>query len=232
MAFVSARGFFADASAPALTWGGAVFDAASGPTISSVTDTNKLIDEQALTITGTNLSGTSAVTVKQTGRANFDASSYITGTSATTVTLSGIDVQAMGMAYGAATISVTNGGVESADFSITIDKKTGQQYITLSGSVSGQGWALGEASADGDQLVAPTTTTQGGTFAFDGATGDYTISYGGSVPASDSAYWAWFDDSADQWYESTVQIANGSLASGGFIASIMRYRDRNHMRSR
>lgn len=208
--------------------------AGAAPTISSTSDTNTLIDESAFVITGTNLTSATAVTFKQTNRPDYNATAFITANDATTATLTGLDVQDMSMAYGAATVSVTTAGGTSADFAITINKQATHQYITLSGHTPGDGWALGEATANSDQLVAGTTTTLGGTFAFVGTDGSYTITYAGDAPTNDSIYWAWFDDSDDQWYESTVSI-NPAAAAGGTSASIlsmMRHRDRKHLRHR
>jgi hypothetical protein len=195
----------------------------TAPTISSTNNANTLIDEATFTITGTNLASATAVTFKQATRPDYNATAFISANDATTVTLTGLDVQDMSMAYGAATVSVTTAGGTSADFAITIAEQATHQYITLSGHTPGDGWALGEASADGDQLVAALTTTLGGTFAFVGTTGAYTITYGGTAPTNDSIYWAWFDDSADQWYESTVAI-NPASAGGLSMSAIKRRR--------
>lgn len=184
--------------------------ALAAPTISSTSDANKLIDESTFVITGTNTGTTTAVTFKQTGRPDYNATAFISANDATTVTLTGLDVQDMSMAYGAATVEITTAGGTSAPFAITIQEKAAHQYITLSGHTPGDGWALGEATANGDQLVAPDTTTLGGTFAFVGTDGSYTITYGGTAPTDDTAYWAWFDDSADQWYESVITINPGA----------------------
>ena len=59
----------------------------------------------------------------------------------------------------------------------------------------------------------------GGTFAFVGTDGSYTITYPGDAPTNDSAYWAWFDDSADQWYEATIAI---NPVIGGAAVAITR----------
>jgi hypothetical protein len=193
------------------------------PTISSTSDSNKLIDESVFVITGTNLTSATAVTFKQTDRPNYDATAFITANDSTTVTLTGLDVQDMSMAYGAATVSVTTAGGTSADFSITIDKQAGHTYITLSGLDTGVEW-LGLTSADGDQRVSATTTALGGTFAFVGVDGNYTITYPGTAPTNDSIYWAEFDDLADQWYESNVTI--NPAASGGLSMSALRRRRR------
>jgi hypothetical protein len=184
---------------------------ASAPTISSTSDTNTLIDQSTFVITGTNLAAATAVTIKQTNRPNYNATANISGNTAASITLTGLDVQAMGIAYGTAagvgtTVSVTTANGQSADFGIDVDPQAAHQYITLAGHTPGAGWALEVASANGDQLVAPVTTAKGGTFAFVGATGAYTITYPGAAPVNDSAYWAWFDDSADVWSTRTVRI--------------------------
>lgn len=176
--------------------------------ITSTSDSNKLIDEQVFVISGTQLGSATAVTFKQTGRPNYAALAFVTANDATSATLTGLDVQDMGMTYGAATVSVTTAAGESPDFAITIEKKAAHLAITLSGHTSGSGWALGEATANSDTLVAGATTTKGGTFAFVGTNGDYTITYADPLnpPVGDTNYWAWFDDSADQWYEGMAQV--------------------------
>jgi len=211
----------------------ALIPTATAPTISSTNNANTLIDEASFVITGTNVASATAVTFKQAGRPDYNATAFITANDSTTVTLTGLDVQDMSMAYGAATVSVTTAGGTSADFAITIQEQAAHQVITLSGHTTGDGWALGEASANGDQLVAPDTTALGGTFAFVGTDGSYTITYPGDAPTNDSADWAWFDDSADQWYESNIDI--NPAATGGAsaaILNIMRHRDRKHLRQR
>lgn len=203
----------------------------SAPTISSTSDSNKLIDESSFVITGTNLASATAVTFKQTNRPDYNATAFITANDATTVTLTGLDVQDMSMAYGAATVSVTTAGGTSADFAITIDKKASHTYITLSGLDAGVEW-LGLTSADGDQRVSATTTAKGGTFAFVGVDGNYTITYPGTAPTNDSIYWGEFDDSADQWYESNVTINPAAGGSSAAILGLMQHRDRKHLRQR
>lgn len=192
----------------------------AAPTVTGVSDSDTLIDESLLTITGTALASATAVTIKQTGRPDFAALSFVTSNSSTEIQLTGLDVQDMGMAYGAATIEVTTSGGTSAAFPITIAEQASHQYITLAGHTSGSGIALGDASANGDQYVVPFTTTLGGTIAFVGVDGTYTITYPGSAPSNDTFYRAWFDDSADQWYEGTVTVnpvtATGETGVGPF----------------
>jgi hypothetical protein len=202
----------------------ALIPTATAPTISSTSDTNTLIDESVFVITGTNLTSATAVTFKQTNRPDYNATAFITGNDATTVTLTGLDVQDMSMAYGAATVEITTAGGTSAPFAITIDKKASHTYITLSGLDAGVEW-LGLTSANGDQRVSATTTAKGGTFAFVGVDGNYTITYPGTAPTNDSIYWGEFDDSDDQWYESNVTI--NPAASGGLSMSALRRRRRH-----
>lgn len=184
---------------------------ASGPTISSVTDSNKLIDEQALTITGTNFGGLSAVTLRQTGRPDFDATSYVSTSDATTIELGAIDVQDTQIAYGSAELVVTASAGTSSAFAITVAKKASQKYITLSGHTAGTGWAFGLSSANSDQLGADNVTAKGGTFSFVGTDGAYTIDYPDpqNVPAGDTITRLWYDDSADLWAEDVVRVTPG-----------------------
>lgn len=197
------------------------FPSASTPTISSTNNSNTLVDESSFVITGTNLTSATAVTFEQDDRPDFDATAFITANDATSITLTGLDVQDMSMAYGAARVNVTTAGGTSADFAITIAPQATHTHITLASTDAGVEW-LGLASADGDQRVAATTTTLGGTFAFVGTDGNYTITYPGDAPTDDSIYMAEFDDSADQWYESTVDI-NPSSSDDEFLFRRHRY---------
>lgn len=190
----------------------------AAPTISSTNNSNTLIDEASFVITGTALTSATAVTFKQTNRPDYDATAFITANDATTVTLSNLDVQDMSMAYGAATVAVTTAAGTSADFAITIAPQAGHTHITLASTDAGVEW-LDLTSADGDLRVSATTTALGGTFAFVGATGAYTITYAGDAPSNDSIYWAEFDDSTDQWYESIVSI--NSSGAGIIVNNIV-----------
>lgn len=192
----------------------------SAPVITGTSDTDTLIDESTFTISGTDLGSATSVLFSQSGRPDYEAVSLITDNQSTSIELTGLDVQDMGMAYGAATVSVTNANGTSASFPITIAKQASHLSVVLSGHTPSEGWALGGdydgatlvPTADGDILVAGTTTTKGGTFAFVGTTGAYTITYPGDAPTNDTLYRARFDDSADQWYEGTVTInPSGSL---------------------
>ena len=183
---------------------------APAPTISSTSDTNTLVDESALTITGTNLTSTTAVTFKQTDRPDFDATAYIDTNGATSLVLDPIDIQVMGYAYGAATVEVTTAGGTTAPFAITISPASGTSYVTLAGHTTGTGYATDLASDNGDQLTYPSTVA-GSTVSVDA---DGNISFTPDVPDGTTFTREWFDASADTWATDTVQIDGGEVADG------------------
>ncbi len=195
---------------------------ATAPTISSTSDTNTLIDEASFVITGTNLTSATAVTFEQNTRSDYNATAFITANTATTITLTGLNVQAMGMAYGAARVNVTTAGGTTADFDITISPASGVQYVTLAGHTTGTGYATDLASANGDQLTAPTTIA-GSTITL---YADGNIAFTPDVPNGTSFTRQWFNDSDDTWASDTFQINGGASASGGLSMSALRRRRR------
>lgn len=191
---------------PLFLVGGTDLTGAVSPTITSTSDSDTLIDESTFTVNGTNLGSASSVLFSQTGRPDYEAVSLITDNQSASIELTGLDVQDMGMAYGAATVSVTTAGGTSAAFPITISPAAGIQYVTLAGHVSGDGWAAGLASADGDQLTAPETVASS-TVVLDP---DGNISFTPELASSTLVARQWYDDSTDTWYEDEVQIDGGS----------------------
>lgn len=180
------------------------------PAITLVSDTNTIINGTGVTITGTDLGSATAVTLKQTGAADQNLFSLVTANTSTSITLSAVDVQATTIGYGAATLTVTTAGGESTPYAVTVSPESGIQYVTLSGHVSGDGWAADLASADGDQLTAPTTFT-GSTVTL---LADGSISFTPALPNGSLVPRQWYDASTDTWTEDVVTV-NGGSGGGG-----------------
>lgn len=180
--------------------------AAPAPAITSIDNANTIINGTGVTITGTNLGSATAVTLKQTGAADQSLFSLVTANTSTSITLSAPNIQNTTIGYGSATLTVTTAAGESSPLSITVSPESGIQYVTLSGHVSGDGWAADLASADGDQLTAPETVSSS-TVVLDA---DGNISFTPELASSTLVARQWYDASTDTWYEDEVQVDGGS----------------------
>lgn len=173
----------------------------TAPTIASTNNTDMLLDETSLIITGTNTVDATTVTIADA--AANTATLSISAQNAATVTCTAKDLQTTALMYGAGTVTLTGPGGVSNALPISIAPKAGQNYVNVASYVAGENYGKGIVGlVDGWQVVY--VTSQSGSTIAVGSTTDMVIAP--SLPNGTVLYRAFYDTTSHAWTEDTVTV--------------------------